>query len=277
MTVLSLRRLLAVSALTLILVGLRPHVSLAAPIVIVDQMDSSATYVGGDYGGYASSNFANRTAGGRHWGDELFSPGHRFDTSQVTVERSVNTIVFTLRTMFNGNDLGARYADLFFDVGTPDDLDTFGYGIALGGQTLPVGVYSVAGRATSNDVWGGRSGYVYGGYSQFKTTSPDFNAGMAAENPVRITSGTKLDAFAVVISSLAGGGGYSDLVVTVTGTSTELFRAMDLFWATGDCGNDVIWGTAVTVADAGVPTPTALALFAAGLLLAFAMHRRRKA
>jgi hypothetical protein len=236
-------------------------------------MDSSATYMRGDYGGYSSSNFVNRAAGGRHWGDELFSAGHRFDTSQISVERTANTVVFTLRTMFNGNDLGARYADLFIDIGTPNTLDSFGYAIALGGQTLPIGVYSVAGRATSNDVWGARSGYVYGGYSQFKTTSPDFNAGMAVENPVRVTSGTLLDMFTVAISTITVGGGYSDLVVAVAGESTALFSAMDIFWATGDCGNDVIWGAAVTLADAAVPAPASLALLVLGLLIFAAMVR----
>jgi hypothetical protein len=271
-----------VSRLLAFALVLTPALAWAAPVVIADQMDSSATYMRGGYGGYSSSNFINRVAAGRHWGDELFSPGHRFDTSQISVERGANAVVFTLRTMFNGNDLGARYADLFIDTGTPGTLDSFDFGISLGGQSLPIGVYSVDGRATSNDVWGTRAGYVYGGYSQFKSASPEFNAGMAAENPVRITSGAHLDMFNVAISTVAAGGGYTDLTVTVTGESTALFAAMDLFWATGDCGNDVIWGTALTLADAEVPTPASFALFAAGLFLlcvrrSIAPHFRRSA
>jgi hypothetical protein len=262
MMALPLRRFFAASALVLL-----PTAAFAAPVVIVDQMDSSATYMRGDYGGYSSSNFANRSAAGRHWGDELFSPGHRFDTSQISVQGGANTVVFTLRTMFNGNDLGARYADLFIDTGTPDALDTFDYAVALGGQTMPIGVYSVQGRATSNHVWGGRAGYVYGGYSQLKTSSPGFNASLAAENPVRLTRGTRLDALSVAINTLAAGGGYTDLVVTVTGTQTSLFSAMDLFWATGDCGNDVVWGSVFTLADAGVPSPSAFLLFVTGVML----------
>ncbi|MGE4063525.1 MAG: hypothetical protein AB7E79_09170 [Rhodospirillaceae bacterium] len=256
-----LRRMFAGFSLVLL-----PMTASAGPVVITDTMDSSATYRRGDYGGYASSNFVNRAAGGRHWGDELFSPGHRFDTSQIAVDRAANAITFTIRTMFNGNDLGARYADLFIDTATPGTLDGFNYAIALGGQTLPTGVYSVSGRATSNDVWGERAGYVYGGYSQFKPTSPDYAATMAVENPVRVTSGTRIDAFSVVISTLAAAGGYTDLIVAVTGDS-HLFSAMDLFWATGDCGNDVVWGTALTRADAEVRAPSSFVLFLAGTLL----------
>lgn len=252
------------AGLTLVLISAAAS---AAPIVITDEMDTAATYMRGDYSAYASANFVNRAAGGRHWGDELYSAGHRFDTSQITVDRGANTIVFTLRTIFNGNDLGARYADIFIDTGTPGVLDSFDYAISLGGQTMPIGVYSVDGQATSNDIWGNRSGYVYGGYSQFKTSSPDFNAAMAMENPVRVTSGTHLDDFSVVVSTMAAGGGYMDLVVSVTAASLNLFNAMDLFWATGDCANDVIWGTALTMADADVPAPPALPLLLGGVLL----------
>jgi hypothetical protein len=277
MMTLVLWRLLAGIAL-----ALSPAIAVAGPVVIADRMDSAATYMRGDYRGYSSSNFGNRLAGGRHWGDELSSAGHRFDTSQISIEREADAIVFTLRTMFNGNDLGARYADLFIDIVTPGSLDTFGYAIALGGQTLPIGVYSVTARATSNDVWGGRAGYVYGGYSQFNASSQDFNADMAAETPVRITSGVRLDMFTVAISALGVGGGYTDLAVAVTGGSTDLFSALDLFWATGDCGNDVVWGTAFTPAEPGVPAPDALALFTAALGLLrvrtfVAPHFRRSA
>ena len=268
MTVLILRRWIA--ALAVVLIPLSAH---AAPIVISDEMDSSATYMRGDYAGYSSANFANRAAAGRHWGDELYSPGHRFDTSQISVERSAGAIVFTLRTMFTGDDLGARYADLFFDVATPDTLDTFGFAIALGGQTMPIGVYSVQSSATSNDVWGGRSGYVYGGYSQFKASAPGFNGSMAAENPVRVTAGTHLDEFSVVVSTLDAGAGYRDLVVAVTAASLDLFNAMDIFWATGDCGNDVVWGTALTAPDAEVPAPQSLMLLVLGLILLMQFRR----
>ncbi len=253
--------------------------AIGAPIVIDDRMDSAATFMGGDYGAYSDSNFSNRSAGGRHWGDELSSPADRFDTKQISVNRddAAHTITFTLRTMFNGNDLGARYADLFFDTSSPNALDGFGYAVALGGQTKAAGVYGVDAYATSNDVWSGRSGYVYGGYSQLKTDATGFDPLMAVANPVRVTQGALLDGFNVVLTSAAAGDGYWDVAVAITTAgSLALFDAIDLFWATGDCGNDVIWGTALTSPDAGIPAPDAFLIFAAGLgfLLLLAARRR---
>lgn len=254
--------------------------AMAAPIVFQDQMDSAATYHGGDYGSYSSANFANRAAGGKHWGDELYDPGHRFDTTSITVNRdnAANTITFTLRTMFNGNDQGAKYADLFLDVATPDAPDSFGYAIALGSQSQAAGLYTIGSSSTANDIWGRQGSYVYGGFAQFKTTSPDYNAGMALAAPVRLDSGSAVGGTTVTVNRSDAGGGFFDVNVVLQGVNLSLFDSFDVFWGTGDCDNDAIWGTVLTagLAEAGVPAPPALALTLLGLMAVVSLRRRAR-
>ncbi len=254
--------------------------AIAAPVIIADTTDSSATYVGGDYGGYSSANFADRAAGGRHWGDELYDAGHRFDTTQISVDRDdpTKTLTITLRTMFNGNDQGVHYADLFLDTSSPTTPDSYGYAIALGGQTKAAGVYAIGSASTSNGIWGGQGMYVYGGYSQFKTSSPSFDAAMALQNYTRLDSGTVMSDYTATVSQTDVGGGFYDVVVALTSsTNLSLFDAFDLFWGTGDCGNDAIWGS-VAFAPSGTPVdaPSSLFILGAGLVGLFVLGRRPK-
>lgn len=251
----------------------------AAPIVIHDQVDSSATYRGNDYGSYSSANFANRVLGGKHWGDELANPAHRFDTTSITVDRdtSAGVITFTMRTMFNGNDQGAKYADIFIDTGTSDTLDSFGYAIALGAQTMGAGFYTTGGIATANDVWGGQGSYIYGGYAQLKTDAAGFDPAMAVATPVRLTSGSAVAGSSVSVTRTAIGGGFFDLSVALQGVDLGMFNDFDLFWGTGDCGNDAVWASLAGSLATPVDGPPILGLFGLALVgLFFLTYQRRR-
>ena len=262
------------------IVALNAASAAAAPIVIQDQMDSASTYHGADYSAYSSANFADRAAGGKHWGDELYDPGHRFDTTSMTINRNAaaGSITFTLHTMFNGNDEGAKYADLFLDITTPNTPDSYGYAIALGSQTKAVGFYSVSSASTSNDVWGGQGSYVYGGFSQFKTTSADYDPALALAVPVRLDAGTVVGGTSVAVTRSDVGGGFFDVDVVLQGVDLGLFDSFDLLWGTGDCGNDTIWGTTLAggTTTAPVDAPPALWLMGFGLFAMAGFARRRQ-
>ena len=138
---------------SLAVIVLVAHAAQASPIIISDNMDVAATYMSGDYAGYSSANFANRADGGKHWGDELADAGHPFDTTQMSIDRNdaSKTMTITLHTMFNGDDRGAHYADLFLDTASPTTPGSYGYAIALGGQTMSAGVYSIGSAATRTE------------------------------------------------------------------------------------------------------------------------------
>ena len=245
----------------------------AAPITVTDTMDSAATYHGSNYGSFSSPNFVNRVAGGRNWGDEIGSTSHPFDTTQVTVNRddSTKTLRITMRTRFDGSDLGAHYADIFIDTSTPDSPDTFGYAIALGYQTKAPGLYMHGASATSNDIWSGTS-YIYGGAVQLKTTQAGYDPNMAINPPVRLTAGTQMTDYSVSTSLVALGGGLYDFDINMAAlTDLPLFNAFDLFWGTADCSNDAIWGSFRTATAAPlqtpVPAPASLWLLGLGLFL----------
>ncbi|MGE3333405.1 MAG: hypothetical protein AB7I36_07170 [Rhodospirillaceae bacterium] len=253
-----------------IAVALSATSAFAAPITVADTMDSAATVHGADYGGYSTANFANRGAGGRHWGDEIADPAHRFDTTQITVDRNdaAHTMQITLRTRFNGSDLGAHYADIFIDTATPDTVDSFGYSIALGYQSMSPGLYTNGSSQFSNDIWSGTSN-IYGGAAQLKTGEAGFDPAMALTPSVRLTGGSQLAGYAVSTTQTSLGGGLFDLTVEIASADLSLFDAFDLFWATADCANDVIWGSFVTASgtpsETPVPAPASFALLLAGL------------
>jgi hypothetical protein len=260
------------AAMIVTLAGLGASPAFATPIVITDQMDSAATYRGGDYGGYASANFANRAAGARHWGDELYDSEHRFDTTAITITRddAHGSITFALHTMFDGEDLGVHYADLFIGTTDPNTPGGYNYAIALGYQTLAAGFYGNISTLTSNDIWG-TSNYGYGGYSQLKTTAPGYDPNMALASVTRLTGGAALP-YGVSVGRTDAGGGFYDLIVTLTGDLSP-FDDFELFWGTGDCGNDTVWGSAATDPPP-VTAPPALWLMSLGALM---MRQRRPA
>ncbi len=256
----------------------------AAPVVVAtisDQVDVAS------YKGLSPHDFSNgntflgveRPAPNnvQHWGDAVqgANGAHPFDTQSIKVTRdnAANKLTIDLYTKFKGEDLGAKYADLFFDTATPAP-DSFNYAIALGSQTRAAGVYANATFKTSQDIWATKSG-TYGGGFQFNPSAPGYDPAFFSKSPVRNLTGAQQSEFSVVVTRLGSVGAY-DLRVEITSTTNlDLFNNFDIFWGTADCSNDAIWGQVVS--DTGAPAPGALALLGLGLLGIAGMNRRRTA
>lgn len=73
-------------------------------------------------------------------------------------------------------------------------------------------------------------------------------------------------------------GGFFDLSIMLPGIDLSLFDSFDMFWGTGDCGNDAIWGTVAFVPPPGTPVdaPPAAGLMLLGLLGLVGLRTRRR-
>jgi hypothetical protein len=218
-------------------------------------------------------------------GDVLQSAGDPFDTDKLIAtlsdHRGVTTLELKYYTSFNGNEVGAHYADIFLgnNAASPN---TFGYAIALGNQQTNGGLstsgfYSVTSSTemTSEQIWSSKSG-TYGG--KFQGTdgawrySPTVVASNATNQPGFTTS--------VVETTTAADPGYGYLVdVKLVANNTDfaaLFGGgLSIFWGTADCSNDAIQAV-LAFNPVHVPEPVTLSLFGAGVIGAFAIRRRRK-
>ncbi len=226
--------------LTAALVGFGASVQ-AAPVVVAnisDQIDVAAYSGTSNYSGHSSATFANQLRGGHYWGDSVQGASDPFNTTsiQVTRDNAAKTIQFDLFTAFRGDGL-AEYADLFFDTTNSAIPNGFNFSVALGDQTKAAGVYSVGTVATSQDIWGSKTGYVYGGGFQFKTTAPGYNANFFQQSPVRLLTGTQLSNYSVSVNRIAVSGGYDLRVLITSTTNLDLFNNFDVFWGTADCSN----------------------------------------
>lgn len=243
----------------------------AAPITVGDNVDIAAYQGGADTNAYSGANFANREAGGRHWGDEIATGAQRYDTTQMIVNRNngAGKLTITLRTMFDGTG-PAVYSDLFFDINTPA-FDDFGYAIAVGTQSYGPGVYSAISSTTAQELWV-ETGDIYGAYAQLKADAPGYDPDLAVFQHVSLNNGVALPGYDVATSQIDVGGGVFDFVIDITSPfGLGIFDDFDLLWTTADNGADSIWGRFVTV-----PTPAALPLFGVGLLAFAGLRRRRR-
>lgn len=207
--------------------------------------------------------------GGSDQGDVI---GTGFDTSKIVVTESnaangALQLSFQIYTQFNGKDCFgstcAYNADLFLRTpSTGYSAASFNYAIALGAQApnggiATPGLYTVSRALTSQDIWSSRGGFIYGG----EYVSHDNSAGPEAA-PTVLSAGQFLDGATVVQSQMNGD--YIDkILLTLTGAEEVALRnGFDVFWGTGDCGNDAIFGS---VPANPVPEPAAPTVFAAGL------------
>jgi PEP-CTERM motif len=217
-------------------------------------------------------------------GDVLQGSGHPFDTDRVKVSvtsaAGTKSLELKYYTTFNGNDLSARYADIFVGTNTGSP-DSFQYGIALGNQLsngglATSGFYSLPSNSsfeTSIQLWTSKTSFIYGG--QFKGLD-----GLWHDSPTVITpQATLQNNWNVNVAEGASGDGQFPYLVDVTlMASVQDFDALfgsglSIFWGTGDCSNDVI-EAAIPMT---VPEPVTLGLFSAGLAGIVAIRRRKKA
>lgn len=223
-------------------------------------------------------------------GDVLQGAGHPFDTDRVEVSvthsAGKTTLGLKFYTSFNGNDLSARYADIFIgnNNATLAGQNSFGYAVTVGdelanGGKNSVGFYDVSAPGsskTSIDIWQSRTGYIYGG--QFEGTDALLRA-----SPVVVTNAASLvsNFTANVATGASGDASYPYLLDMTLSASTTDFNALfasgiSVFWGTGDCSNDAIQAL-IAYTPRNVPEPVTLSLFAAGMAGMAAMRRRKAA
>jgi hypothetical protein len=202
--------------------------------------------------------------------------GSDFNTTGLTVTVSSDTIKLEYATTFSGTDSGgatAKYADIFvapassLTSGVADGGWT--YGVALGAQGEPAGLYALAtgDYQTSEQIWASQTGWIYGG----EYIGPD---GVARYSPTRITGGTLIAEADPTFTDLGGGNYLVDVVIHAPsgGLDSLISPDLDIFWGTGDCSNDALFAAL----DAPVPEPVSLSLFGAGLAGAAAWRRKKK-
>ena len=239
---------------------------LPAQAVTITAYDTTANI---SYRGSAPTNWF---AGGTTSVGDVVEGGPDFDTQKATVIVAGQSVEFKFYTQFDGDDLGAHYADLFLAT-NPLHPETYNYGISLGFQAglggVTKGLYALTpgDYDTSIDVWSGRTGFIYGG----KYVSP--NDGLNHDAPVVITGGTFAPGWTVTATRDPSGDSMFPWVldITLTASSAAEFASVfsaptfDAFWGTGDCNNDSFY-----IADidppTNVPEPASLALFTGGLL-----------
>ena len=228
--------------------------TLAHATIIADTTQNMSYY------GNSPTNWFN---GGTTSIGDVVEGGPEFDTNRVNVTTGPGTLQLDFYTQFDGDDLGAHYADIFLATG--NDPDLFTYGIALGAQLgyggVAQGLYAISNNyLTSIDRWGG-TGYIYGG----KYISP--NDGQPHDAPTIITSGSALPGWTVDVSQGASGDGTYPYLLSVklTATTNEalktVFSAANIavMWGTGDCNNDSVYLSDISPPPA-VPEPGSLAL-----------------
>lgn len=227
---------------------------------------------------YSATGFAGPTTG-----DYI---GSDFNTDKLVVTVGVSSLELKYYTVFDGADLGAQYADIFMAPASGGGtVPAWSYGLALGsaaqnfqGGVATPGLYALAGGdgisyLTSLEIWGGRSGYTYGG----GFIAPD---GTQNASPTRVIGGNLMSGWSVATTVThnsvedAGFPNVVDVILTapVGSTLDSIFdqNAIDIFWGTGDCSNDALF------ASVSVPEPASLSLFGAGVAGAMAAYGRRK-
>jgi hypothetical protein len=254
-----LGRLAALAACTAFL----PAQSHATPVTYINNTDA-VPYTGSSATGGAPAN----------------SIGADFATPQVVVNQSGDTISLQFSTDFpntgsiNVAGQNAYAADIFLATGanaaaTPT---AYNFAIVLGDQvanggTATAGLYQVATAKTSQAVWSGRPGFIYGG--QYALASNLSDAQLA---PVAMMSGSPVSGWTV---TQTWSGGILDVTLTAADAAAlaTLAGTDDLFWATADCDNGPIFEE-ISLTGTNVPEPASITLFAAGLIGLFFLRRR---
>jgi hypothetical protein len=257
------------------------------------------------YNGTSPTQFFSGSPYGAYWGPNVGGASDPvYQTTGATFTWTGNNVIdIQFTTGFSGVD--SRYqsqygvtvyaADIFLKSGGGTSLPGpggFNYAIALGFDTpdggLSAGLYSVSSELTSQNVWGGRTQFDYGG--AFAPGSSCNASGCATSelSPTVLTGGSLVGGNGAVTTSVnytaGSGGALGTMDVTLTANNAAGIAALatvfndsfDVFWGTGDCSNAPIWGDVTDFTDPPIPEPGSLSLLATALLGWTILQRRRR-
>ncbi len=219
--------------------------------------------------------------------------GEDFQTTGValstTRQGSGYALTLAYTTTFSGlatsGDVSTAYPDIFLRAPEAGyGTQPFTYAVALGDETQnggqPAGFYTPASVATSQSIWSGRSGYIYGAAYGATAGGPDYAA------PVVMLSGQKIGGTGVTSTTVDTHMTYNGLElysldVTISGLgaalATTLGKGFDAFWGTGDCANGAFLATysGDGTLFKQIPEPGTLPVALSGLAVLVLTRRRR--
>ena len=210
--------------------------------------------------------------------------GSGFATSSLTVQAAPDIggavdVTFSYLSQFAGtqtvNGVEVAAADIFLAPGG----GAFTYGISLGDQAqnggVGAGFYQVGSAETSQQIWGGRSGFTYGGGVAPTTQFQPGQAGFSmTAMPTVITSGQYLSGAGIATIAVGQGWYNWNVSIEMTVSQAALFdQGFNVFWGTADYANGAFLAN---VSAHDVPEPPSAAIMLGGGLLVLALSRRRR-
>jgi hypothetical protein len=213
---------------------------------------------------YTTNNTTVDGSDGSVWAAPNNYIGNPYQTTGMSVTQTGSSATLNYYTAFSGTDsvngYNIGYADIFFGSTAGS-----GYAISLGDETMnggvaTAGVYQIGSgnSLTSQQVWGGRSGIVFGS---------GYNGGFAANTVV--TGGNFLEGVTITDTLMANG--LYDLAITIDNLPFDVVQdfengTLTAYWGTGDCNNGGF---------AAIPEPVSFWLMIFGVsMVAFVSWRK---
>ena len=253
------------------------------------------------YQGTSTYNGSPCGSSGSRWIDQIGN-SNVWQTTKIIATRTGTHVTFDIYTNKDNNTEDAisghviQYADFFLDL-QPDNAITGPFQDWDIGLDLQTGnIYQLSNSddwKTSVDlmkntglIYGGRIRNTACGGTDASDNDPDScdtgnnEAGFLAATAVDINDATLLGSTTITHASVNQFGATHRISFTLTAANTQnnfnANNAFDVFWGTGECGNDSIWGAVPGAPQ--TPEPAALALFGLGMVgVCYGARRRRAA
>jgi len=259
----------------------------AAPVVITDNILVRGFTQLAPTGNASYNHFVDNIGDTNTW--------QTYAIEVETVGANVNFRIYTNKG--TDGEGGVAYSDFFIDL-EPDNAVTGPFGNWDIGVDFQTGnVYSTANSThwrTSQQIFAGNGGVIYGGLFRAAdcgaadasdgnpaacNTLPDGDPGAGVVRgfePVTqvVADAGRLLGTAAITFGGPGGNPYGAQHVLSFSLAASMLNGgggFDVFWGTGECSNDAIWGPVPQT-----PEPAVLALFGLGLVGAYVGVRRRR-